>query len=1165
MTGLTITSNSTTGRDLTISAYNPVTVAAGVTITNGNSAALYSKLASYWSIVNSGTLLAAGDSVASDGIALFDSGGAITNTTVGSVAGYAVGISVAGSGTVVNDGTIQTTGTGGSGFNYVGGSFTPTSAGVILGSGGVSNAAGGLISSYFEGVAIGGGGSVANAGTILGTSDTKQSFGVVLTAGGSVTNALNAVISSPDYGILAFGTEATVSNQGTISGQNNVGVELLDGGVLSNASTGIIGGFNSGVLALGYARLTVTNAAGGTITGYKYGVLAVGNAPLTVTNAADGIIAGHEYGVKAGRDTVATVTNAGYIGGYAVYGVFLSDGGTLSNTTGGIIAGGDIGVIAQGSIVATVTNAGYIAGYTSVGVVLLDGGTIDNQTPGRIHGLVDGILTSGSDNSTIVNAGIVYGVDYSGIFLRASGSLTNTGNISGPTFGVLVSSEPGTVLNAGSISAFAEFKSTDTAFASAGVLLDDGGVVTNSAGGAITSNWNGVQIFYGSGTVINAGTIATSVESLPPGSTFVSIGAELADGGTVSNATGGTIASYSFGVQIFNASGTVANAGSIADAEYRNGAGIQLDDGGLVTNNLGGRITSEWMGVQIYGSVTDDVDGTVINHGTILAVDRIGDGAGVWIHAPGAVTNAVGGLISGGADGVVAYYQTTLVNQGTIFGTDNAFIAAGTGVADRVADRIIDDPGGVFLGEVNGGNTIGSAIYSTLELASGSSVGTIGNIGTFTNFGRIALDAGASWSVGGAFATGETVAFGGTQAALILTSPSAASGAIMAGFTATDTIALSGITDVTKLTFNGDILTVSESSGPGLELQFAAPESLTFNVVGNATDITLVPCFLPGTHILTGHGEVPVEKLHVGDTIVTLSGHARRLCWIGHGRSLATRGQRGPATPVIVRKGALADNVPHRDLHITKGHSLYLDGVLIPVEFLVNHRNILWDDRAQEVTVYHLELDTHDVLVANGAAAESYRDDGNRWLFQNANAGWDQPPKPPCAPVLTGGAVVDAVWRRILDRAGARPGLPLTDDPDLHLLVDGVRVDAIEQQGPVHVFRLKRRPDSVCIASREVVPAELGLARDPRSLGVALRRVAVRQGTRFVVLKADDARLVDGFHAYEAAPDLRWTDGRADLPAEVFAGFSGGVEVVVHVAATTQYPHDGIGAASVAA
>ena len=43
--------------------------------------------------------------------------------------------------------------------------------------------------------------------------------------------------------------------------------------------------------------------------------------------------------------------------------------------------------------------------------------------------------------------------------------------------------------------------------------------------------------------------------------------------------------------------------------------------------------------------------------------------------------------------------------------------------------------------------------------------------------------------------------------------------------------------------------------------------------------------------------------------------------------------------------------------------------MLIPAEFLVNHRSIQWDDRAQEVTVYHLELDTHDILFANGTPA----------------------------------------------------------------------------------------------------------------------------------------------------------------------------------------------------
>ena len=318
-------------------------------------------------------------------------------------------------------------------------------------------------------------------------------------------------------------------------------------------------------------------------------------------------------------------------------------------------------------------------------------------------------------------------------------------------------------------------------------------------------------------------------------------------------------------------------------------------------------------------------------------------------------------------------------------------------------------------------------------------------------------------------------------------------------------------------------------------------------------DITATPCYLAGTLLLTPGGEVPVEMLKAGDAVVTISGEKRKLVWIGKGRALATRGQRSAATPVIIRKGALAKNVPHRDLRITKGHSLYLERALIPVELLVNHRSILWDDRAQDVTVYHLELETHDVLLANGAPAESYRDDGNRWLFQNANSGWDLPPQQPCAPILTGGPVVDAIWRQLLDRAGLRKGVPLTDDPDVHILVDGKRLNAADRVGDVHVFHLAGVPSALRIMSRSSVPAELGLARDPRLLGVAVRCVVVRNGARFRALQMEDARLAEGFHDFEPDNRIRWTDGDAAVPVELFKGFIDPLEFVLHLGGTTKY------------
>jgi hypothetical protein len=312
-------------------------------------------------------------------------------------------------------------------------------------------------------------------------------------------------------------------------------------------------------------------------------------------------------------------------------------------------------------------------------------------------------------------------------------------------------------------------------------------------------------------------------------------------------------------------------------------------------------------------------------------------------------------------------------------------------------------------------------------------------------------------------------------------------------------------------------------------------------------------CFCAGTSIATPDGDVPVERLSAGDLVLTRNGGAQPIVWIGAGKVLATRLRRSAATPVIVRKSALADNVPHHDLRVTKAHAFYLDEVLIPVEFLVNHRSIIWDDRAQEVSLYHVELARHDILLANGAPAESYRDDGNRWLFQNASPGWDAPATPPCAPVLTGGPIVDAIWRRLLDRAGPRKPIALTGDPDLHLRVDGERADPVAWDGATACFRLARRPGCVRIASRADAPAELGVARDPRVLGVALRQMMVRQGSRVSVMPASDPSLADGFHGFEQEDGIRWTGGDAAVPDCLFLGFDGPLELILHVGGSTRY------------
>jgi hypothetical protein len=159
--------------------------------------------------------------------------------------------------------------------------------------------------------------------------------------------------------------------------------------------------------------------------------------------------------------------------------------------------------------------------------------------------------------------------------------------------------------------------------------------------------------------------------------------------------------------------------------------------------------------------------------------------------------------------------------------------------------------------------------------------------------------------------------------------------------------------------------------------------------------------------------------------------------------------------------------------------------------------------------------------------------------------------------VLTGGPIVDAVWRRLLDRAGGPTRLPLTQDAQLALLVDGVRVAPTVLNKSMAVFILPRRPGEIRLVSRSAVPLELGLARDARELGVAFEWLAVRKGAKCRMVGAEDARLTEGFHPFEAAEGIRWTNGDALLPGELFAGFKGEFEVAINLSGATSYVMEG--------
>ena len=174
-------------------------------------------------------------------------------------------------------------------------------------------------------------------------------------------------------------------------------------------------------------------------------------------------------------------------------------------------------------------------------------------------------------------------------------------------------------------------------------------------------------------------------------------------------------------------------------------------------------------------------------------------------------------------------------------------------------------------------------------------------------------------------------------------------------------------------------------------------------------------CYATGTHLLTAKSEVRVENLRVGDSMVTHGGACRLVVWIGR-RQVECRYLPDPvdAWPIRVRRGAFGAGRPHRDLLLSPDHAILEadSGLLIPIRCFVNGTTIAPCPVAR-VTYWHVELATHDVLLAEGLPAESYLDTGNRAVFANA------PPLPIMSslPVMSPVLAKSQVWAD-----GAGPG-----------------------------------------------------------------------------------------------------------------------------------------------
>ncbi len=857
-------------------------------------------------------------------------------------------------------------------------------------------------------------------------------------------------------------------------------------------------------------------------------------------------------------------------------GVHFAAGGTVSNhgTIAGALAG--ISFVSAGSVTGAglaVNNYGLLSG--AVGIIDGGGSTDTIVNHGRISGTSGAGITLGSGTDRVDNFGTISGAGGTAVAF-GSGAGTVVIELKAAFNGALGGFSSSDVID------FAHVTATSVYFAGGALTLLNQGTVVPGAVVAVTGTFSPSNLVLASD-----GNGGVDVGLAPPAPTIVGTYSTpiLLSNPAINNsatvAPTGLVAP-SYGDAIIGGAGvpgTVANLGRIIAASPSS-VGISLGDGGLVANGTvgfaGGYISGSLAGVKIGGGsatitnsgtirggsgilIAAGSSATVSNAGTIAGTSgtavSLAGGSNRLILAPGALFQ---GKADGGGGKSVVEVAPSLVGLGMAGGA--------TGAADTAAAAIY-----VSLGSVTNFSALqvdpgaateadGSLSFDTLvnqgqiNLAAGDSL-VIGTVAGAANPGTIDLKSGGSLHFTGAVAASQTVLFRPPGGTVALDHPEQFAGALTE-FATTDLIDLP-LGKASFQQYSGGVLNLTYG-GALLALQLtttAVTPQFQFTDDGQGgTDITVsdaAACFCRGTRVLCEQGEVAVEDLQVGERVVTLSGKLKPIVWIGMGRDLVTRANR-LARPIIVRRDALAENVPHRDLYLTHGHALYLDsaigGVLIPVENLINHRSIVWDERARVVEYYHVELADHDVLLAEGAPAESYYDAGNRAAFHNTRPGSVAGrARPTIAPVLDSGAIVERVWARLFDRAGGRTATATTGDPDLHLVVDGARLDPAAVENGVFAFALRAAPaETLLLRSRRVVPSLVGLSRsDHRTLGVAIRQIVLHHAGIATWFDDDQPQLREG-GCYPPEDGFCWTDGEFALPARFYRQLAGPLALLVH-------------------
>jgi len=161
---------------------------------------------------------------------------------------------------------------------------------------------------------------------------------------------------------------------------------------------------------------------------------------------------------------------------------------------------------------------------------------------------------------------------------------------------------------------------------------------------------------------------------------------------------------------------------------------------------------------------------------------------------------------------------------------------------------------------------------------------------------------------------------------------------------------------------------------------FNAGSVVTLTDVANVNATSGIPCYFKGTQILTDNGCVAVETLKVGDKVQTFADVDSefkvtvREPTLQSVVSVETFTVEDPSLAnglICLSTGCLGNGLPVHNLYVSPDHGIHVNGYLVPAKTLVNGASIFHERTPQKLDYYHVEMESHVCIEANGALAES--------------------------------------------------------------------------------------------------------------------------------------------------------------------------------------------------